>query len=187
MMPPAASPSDVREFVALTLPAPVRDELARLQENIPGIRWTPSAQFHITLRFLGGVPEGLRKEMDRRLSQVRVEPFILPVEGVGVFPPKGPAKVVWAGTGSSHPRLFQLRQQVDDALLGAGLDLDVRTFHAHVTLGRCEADAVKAVKAWALRHDRFVAAPFRVDAFSLYSSVLERDGPVHRLLRRFAL
>lgn len=177
-----------RLFVAIAVPDPVRAELVRLQEKgAEGIAWTPAEQFHVTLRFLGDVADDRREELDRRLAQVRVEPFILPVEGVGSFPPKGPPRVVWMGTGNGHPRLFQLRQQVDDALLGAGLDVDVRTFHAHITLGRCGPEAGPAVKGWLLRHAGAGAAPFRVDAFGLYASVLQPSGAQHFLRRRFAL
>ncbi len=176
-----------RQFIALDLPDSVRGELARLCEPLEEVRWTEPAQLHVTLRFLGEVPEERREEAVRRLAGIRVEPFVLPVEGVGVFPPKGPPRVVWAGTGRGHPRLFQLRQRIDDALIGAGLDFDLRTFHAHVTLGRCGEDAARSIKGWRLRHEGFIGAPFRVDHFSLYESVLGAAGPEYRRLRRFAL
>lgn len=176
-----------REFVAVEVPASIRHELFRLQEGADDVRWTPLEQLHLTLRFLGEVPDHLQEPIEERLARVRVEPFILPIEGVGAFPPKGPPRVVWSGTGTGHPRLFQLRQQIDDALLGARLDLDVRTFHAHVTLGRCGPDAARPVKSWLLRHAEFAAAAFRVDAFGLYASVLHPGGAEHRLIRRFSL
>lgn len=176
-----------RLFVAVELPGPIRAELARLQDESEGIAWSPPGQFHLTLRFLGDVTPDRREALEGRLAQVRVEPFILPVEGVGAFPPKGPPRVVWMGTGHGHPRLFQLRQQVDDAVLAAGLDVDVRTFHAHVTLGRCGSDAAPAVKRWLLRHEQAVGAPFRVDHFALFASLLRPDGAAHFLRRRFAL
>lgn len=176
-----------RQFIALDLPDSVRGELARLREELDGIRWSPPEQLHVTLRFLGEVPEERQAEAVRRLAEIRVEPFVLPVEGVGVFPPKGPPRVLWAGVGRGHPRLFQLRQRIDDALIAAGLDFDLRTFHAHVTLGRCTEDSSRPVKGWRLRHEGLVGAPFRVDHFSLYESVLGAAGHQYRCLRRFAL
>jgi 2'-5' RNA ligase len=179
--------STQRHFIALDPPDSVRGELARLREELDGIRWSPPEQLHVTLRFLGEVPEERKAEAVRRLSEIRVEPFVLPIEGVGVFPPKGPPRVIWAGTGRGHPRLFQLRQRIDDALIAAGLDFDLRTFHAHVTLGRCGEDSARGVKGWRLRHEGFVGAPFRVDHFSLYESLLNAGAAEYRCLRRFAL
>jgi 2'-5' RNA ligase len=119
---------------------------------------------------------------------VRVEPFLLPVEGVGTFPPKAPPRVLWIGVGSGHPRLHQLRQRLDDALLAAGLiDLDVRTFHPHVTLARCSESAAPAVTPWMHQHQDFSAPPFRVTAFDLCASELHPAGAVHTLVQRFAL
>jgi len=176
-----------RLFLAVALPEPVRTTLVALAQPLPGVAWTPPAQLHLTLRFLGDVPTGQIESLATSLATVRVEPFLLPVESVGAFPPKRPPHVVWAGVGSGHPRLHQLRQRVDDALLAAGLDLDVRTFHPHVTLARCAENAAAAVGHWLHAHREFAAPPFRVDAFALCASELRPEGATHTVQRRFPL
>jgi RNA 2',3'-cyclic 3'-phosphodiesterase len=118
---------------------------------------------------------------------VQVAPFILPLEGVGTFPPNRPPRVLWIGVGSGHPRLFQLRQRLDDALLAAGLQLDVRTFHPHVTLARCTENAAPAVGHWMHVHRNVTPPPFRVEAFDLYASELRPEGAVHTLRQSFPL
>ncbi len=178
----------LRLFVALALPGPVRAVLDTLVDALPGVTWTRPEQLHLTLRFLGDVPEEKIPAIETHLAAVRVEPFVLPVEGVGAFPPKSPPRVLWCGVGRGHPRLHQLRQRVDDALIAAGLiELNVRTFHPHVTLARCDLSAAKPVATWLQTQAEFVAPPFRVEAFDLYSSELRPTGSVHTLLRRFAL
>lgn len=179
--------STERLFVALALPEAVRATLASQAQPLPGVTWTRPAQLHVTLRFLGDVPLEQIEPIVARLASVRVAPFVLPVEGVGAFPPGRPPHVLWIGTGSGHPRLFQLRQRVDDALLAAGLQLDVRTFHPHVTLARVTEDAAPAAQHWLHTHRDFAAPPFRVEAFDLYVSTLQPAGAVHTLKQRFAL
>jgi 2'-5' RNA ligase len=179
-----AEPTE-RLFVALSLPPPVRDALAALAQPLPGVTWTRPEQLHLTLRFLGDVPVAQHEAMLERLAGVHVEPFILPVEGLGTFPANRPPRVLWAGVGRGHPRLFQLRQRLDDALLAAGVALDVRTFHPHATLARCTEDAGAPVASWLRAHREFAAAPFRVDSFDLYASELRPSGAVHTLKRRF--
>lgn len=174
-------------FIALALPDAVRDSLAALAQRTEGLSWTRPEQLHVTLRFLGDVPESKIEPMIARLAAVHVAPFVLPVEGVGSFPPNRPARVMWVGTGSGHPRLFQLRQRIDDAVLAAGIDVDVRTFHPHVTLARCTESAARAVEHWLHAHRDFAAAPFRVEAFDLYASELRPAGAIHTLKRRFPL
>jgi RNA 2',3'-cyclic 3'-phosphodiesterase len=176
-----------RLFIALTLPTAVRDVIAALAQPLPGVNWTRPEQLHMTLRFLGEVPDKQIEPMIERLTKVTVAPFILPVENVGAFPPNRPPRVLWIGAGSGHPRLFQLRQRIDDALLGSGLQLDVRTFHPHVTLARCTETAAAAVGHWLHAHRETAAPPFRVEAFDLYSSELRPAGAVHTLKRRFPL
>src|SRR4051812_1588961 len=112
-----------RLFIALSPPAAVRNALAALSQPIPGINWTRPEQLHVTLRFLGDVPAEQIEPMLTRLGTVRVAPFILPVETLGSFPPTRPPRILWIGVGTGHPRLFQLRQRLDDALLASGLQL----------------------------------------------------------------
>jgi len=179
--------SSERLFIALTLPDAVRDVLVRTAQPLPDVNWTRPEQLHVTLRFLGEVDETTRDAMIARLRGVKVAPFILPVEGVGTFPPNRPPRILWIGVGSGHPRLFQLRQRIDDAVLASGLPLDVRTFHPHVTLARATESAAKSISHWLHAHREFTAPPFRVESFDLYGSELRPSGAIHTLKERFPL
>jgi len=177
-----------RLFVAIPLPDSLREELAALYEPLPGVAWTRPEQLHLTLRFLGDIETPLGASAGLALERVRVEPFILPVGGTGAFPPRGAPRVLWAGVGQGHPRLHQLRQQIDDALLAAGLALDVRSFQPHATLARVRAEAApEAVRQFLRRHRDFEAAPFRVDQFRLYASELRPAGAIHAVKRAYPL
>ena len=179
--------STERLFLALTPPPSVRDALAAVAQPLPGVNWTRPEQLHVTLRFLGDVPAAQSEAMIARLAAVKVAPFVLPLEGVGAFPPNRPPRTVWMGVGSGHPRLFQLRQRLDDTLLACGLQLDVRTFHPHVTLARCTEDAAPAIAHWLHAQRGRTAPPFLVDAFELYASELQPAGAIHTLKHRFSL
>lgn len=175
-----------RHFLAIALPEAVRDVLAALAEALPGVTWTRPAQLHVTLRFLGDVPADRIDGLCARLARVRVAEFLLPLAGLGTFPPQRPLRVAWLGVGSGHPRLFQLRQRIDDAVLAARLSPDLRHFHPHVTLARCTEGAA-GLAAWLHRHREFTAPPFRVAAFDLYASELRPGGAVHTVKKRFPL
>lgn len=169
----------MRLFIALDPPQAVRDALTELYEPIRDLRWTRPEQLHVTMRFLGEVAPEAEERLIGRLAAIRVEPFLLPVEGVGAFPPKRPPHVLWAGIGSGHPRLFQLRQRIDDAILAAGIDADMRTFHAHITLARCGPAAARPAAEWQKRHATFAAPSFRVTSFNLYSSHPSPEGSTY--------
>ena len=177
-----------RLFVAIDLPEAQRQALARLSRRDADFHWVNSQQYHLTLRFLGEVEEPMVEKIQSALETVRVEPFILPLEGVGFFPPRPPANVIWVGVGNGHPRLHQLRQQLDDAILRTGLPLDVRTFHPHVTIARVSKDTPPLVVTHFIkRHREFAAAPWRVEAVKLYASELQPAGAVHTILREYPL
>lgn len=177
-----------RLFVALTPPDTVRAELAGLAEPIDGVAWIPQENIHLTLRFIGEADESQQAKLEAALERVRVASFILPVEGIGTFPPRGRPKVLWAGLGQAHTRLFQLRQQVDDALLSVALELDVRHFHPHFTIARLREDLdEKALARFLRKHDPFEAPPFRVSGFQLYASELTPTGSRYKVVRQFPL
>ncbi len=176
-----------RLFIALPLPPAVRDVLAGFAQPLAGVNWTDPAQLHLTLRFLGDVTSDQLEVVLAKLATVRVAPFILPLESVGSFPPNHPPRVLWISVGSGHPRLFQLRQRIDDALLAARLTLDLRTFHPHVTLARCTEQAAPTALHWLHTHREASAPPFQVESFDLYASELRPEGAVHTLKQRFPL
>ena len=116
-----------RLFLAITPPTSVRQTLVALQQPLRHVRWTPLDQLHLTLRFLGEVSNNTRDALTDRLANVEVKRFPLPLEGVGVFPLKGPPRVLWVGIGSGHPRLHQLRQHIDDIVVSISPTTDVHT------------------------------------------------------------
>ncbi len=178
-----------RLFVALLPPAIIRAELAALAAPLAGVRWTPADNIHLTLRFIGDTPPDKQTAYEESLLRVRVEPFVLPVGGVGLFPAHGPAKVLWLGVGHGHTRLYQLRKQVDEALLAVDSSLAVPGFHPHFTVGRAgENHEPKQVAHFLEKHAGFEAPPFRVGEFHLMASELPPGRPpAHRVLHSFPL
>ena len=178
-----------RLFTALVPPATVQSELAAIAAPLASVRWTPAANIHLTLRFIGETDDAKTERYVESLARVRVEPFILPVGGTGLFPTRGPAKVLWAGVGNGHTRLYQLRKQVDEALLAVDASLAMPGFHAHFTLGRIgENYDSKELSHFLERHRALEGPPFRVAEFALLSSELTPGRPpAYRVVRSFSL
>ena len=176
-----------RLFLAIDAPEPVWHALAALTVPMSGVAWAPPERLHLTLRFLGETPVGHIPALRERLRAIRVAPFILPVEGLGVFPPRGRPRVLWCGVGRGHPHLHQLRQRLDDAILALGLEADLKSFVPHFTLARLGAVNPAAIAQWLHLQRGFAAPPFRAERFALYASELQPAGAVHRLLEAFPL
>ena len=168
-----------RLFVAIDLPEYIRQTLVDLNPHIHGVRWIERNQMHLTLGFFPDVLEDVDLALREKLSAIQFRAFFLPVEGIGTFPSKGPAKIIWIGVGNGHPHLFQLHKRVQEAALAVGLEADLRPWHPHITLARCRDVPGGALRKFFKVNDEFDAGMFRVEAFHLYCSELTPAGPIH--------
>jgi 2'-5' RNA ligase len=71
----------------------------------PGLRWTSPDTWHLTLAFLGEVPETVLPELTTRLERAaaRHPAQTLAVDGAGAFPGPARASVLWAGVRVRGP------------------------------------------------------------------------------------
>jgi 2'-5' RNA ligase len=170
-----------RLFVALGLPRSCKEALLALDPHLTGLRWLPEEQFHLTLSFLGEVEIYAEERLRQALREVQVHSFLLPLRGVGVFNSRGRLSVVWVGVGKGHPHLFALHRRIQDAVLRAGLQADLKPFHPHVTVGRAKDFSREALRPFLRSHADTEFGLFNVTGFELYSSVLAAAGASHRL------
>jgi 2'-5' RNA ligase len=127
----------VRLFVALPLPPPVRARLAAYATPLPGVRWLPADNLHLTVHFLGEVDgDALPPLAEALAGACRARPaFELALERVGPAPRRRP-RMVWAWAGG-EPRLAALAEAVAAAAAPfAPAARPPRTEHPHVTLAR---------------------------------------------------
>ena len=168
-----------RLFVSIDLPATIEKTLVDLDPRFRGVRWTAGDQMHLTLGFFPDVLEDVDLALREKLSTIQFRAFFLPVECIGTFPSKGPAKIIWIGVGSGHPHLFQLHKRVQEAALAVGLEADLRPWHPHITLARCRDVQSGALRKFFKVNGELDTGMFRVEAFHLYCSELTPAGPIH--------
>ncbi|WP_433246559.1 RNA 2',3'-cyclic phosphodiesterase [Streptosporangium sp. CA-135522] len=138
----------MRLFVGLPLPRRVRDELDHAlvphRAAWPGLRWPDPATWHVTLSFLGEVPEGILPDLETRLARAasRYAPMTLSLTGAGAFPSARRARVFWTGVYGSRPQLVRLADSLGAGARRAGaVQADRRRLHPHLTLARSGAGA----------------------------------------------
>jgi RNA 2',3'-cyclic 3'-phosphodiesterase len=168
-----------RLFVSLELPAAIAETLVRLNPHLPGVRWSAAEQMHLTLAFLGNVPLDAGEKLRTRLLALQFTSFFLPLHSIGTFPARGRPKIIWVGVGRGHPHLFQLHKRVTDAALAAGVEPDLRPWHPHFTLARCQDVAAQSIRAFLRASEGFDAGLVRIDSFQLKSSRLTPAGSVY--------
>lgn len=176
----------IRLFVAIELPASLRERLWRACCDVPGARWTEPEQMHLTLRFVGEVDELVFRDVEAALDEVRAAPFDLRVHGVGHFPPRGEPRVLWAGLARSEP-LVALQKRVEAAVERGGVPRDGRRFSPHVTLARLSGTPERVVGSWLAMNGLLDCEPFEVRDFHLFSSRLGGKRAVHRVEASYPL
>jgi RNA 2',3'-cyclic 3'-phosphodiesterase len=168
-----------RLFVSLEPPSAIAQLLVRPDPEIPGLRWLAAEQIHLTLAFLGNVDAGMEEKLRAHLLDIHFTAFFMPLREIGAFPRKGRLKVIWVGVGRGHPHLFQLHKRVTDAALAAGLEPDLRPWHPHITLARCQDVSVQSLHHFLREQADFDGGLVRIDSFQLKSSRLSAGGSVY--------
>lgn len=176
----------MRLFVALDLPWMLKQRLAMLSGGLPGARWVPAENFHLTLRFIGETPAHRAEEIDLALSGLRARGFSLLLAGIGVFNRGGKPNALWVGV-EKNAQLDHLQTKIETALQRVGLEPERRRFAPHVTLARLDNVPEAKLAAYVQANNLFRADPVPVECFTLFSSRLGKEQSVYTAEVEYAL
>jgi 2'-5' RNA ligase len=138
----------MRLFVALHFESGIRDPLGavlgslRLEDSAHQVKWVDPAAIHLTLRFLGEVPEARVSELGQEFEAAiasRPAPVVA-LGRVGAFPDLRRPRVLWVGLATEGPALLDLQAAVEAVAVRAGWEPEGRPFQPHLTLGRVRTD-----------------------------------------------
>jgi RNA 2',3'-cyclic 3'-phosphodiesterase len=168
----------VRAFFGLPLP---EDRLERLDRYLaacaaaaPQFRWTPAANLHLTIRFLGHVEQALAEGIIDRLAG----------HDLRAFKRGRLVRVAWLGLAAGGAEIGALAAAVEAETVAAGFEPEARSFNAHLTLARARhRDGAPLPEL----PDPPEQASWRADELILYRSRLGRAGSVYEPLRSLRL
>jgi 2'-5' RNA ligase len=170
----------MRLFVALDLPFELRERLSLLVGGLPGARWAPLENLHLTLRFIGEANGPLAEEIDHALAALRVPGFALRLAGLGVQHRNARPASLWIGA-ERNAALEHLQNKIETALQRAGLPAERRRFAPHVTLARLDpAVAEDRLGAYIQAHNLFRAEAVQIGHFTLFSSLRAKEQSAYR-------
>ncbi|UTW55192.1 RNA 2',3'-cyclic phosphodiesterase [Kordiimonas sp. SCSIO 12610] len=174
----------LRLFVGLEIPASMIDALEHVRGGVEGARWQRDDQLHLTLAFIGEIPNKQLGEIVDTLSQIRFEPFDMAIKGVGCFgKPKKP-KSLWAGIENKRP-VAHLHEKITHALMQIGLDMETRKFTPHITLARFKRGTDARIGDWLSTNDCLTSSPETVSNFTLFSSQLTSESAHYAVEAQF--
>jgi 2'-5' RNA ligase len=176
----------MRLFIAIEIPDDLKTKIGRLRLDIPGARWVPAEQIHLTLAFLGEVEEAAVEPLITELARIHLPEFTLNFSGAGCFPDRRRPRVLWVGV-EPHSQLVGLAAGVHDAVLACGIPQEERPFSPHITLARFRFPAPGETAAFFDRPEIQKLPSFPVREFILFESRLTQHGAVHSPVRVFPL
>ena len=183
----------MRLFISVELPESWRDAArtarAALEREVEApLRWVDPQLMHLTLRFLGEVPEEDVSRLRSALDGVPPVDVQLALQEAGTFGPASRTAVVWLAIGGDGDGLRALADRVEAAVVSAGLNPERRPFRPHVTLARINRRASggqrRTVAEAVERLPAPPPSPFTAHSVALVRSHLGRGGPRYEVLSR---
>jgi RNA 2',3'-cyclic 3'-phosphodiesterase len=163
-----------RLFTGLELPQKLIDRLGLLRGKLSGARWIDPERYHLTLRFAGDIDDVTAHHFASALSEIEFGSFELQLTGLGSFGGNKP-RALWAGVRPSEA-LLRLQRAHERAARLAGMPPETRNFTPHVTLARLKDTRPQALAEYLSYFGGFMAEPFTVERFVLYSSRSNQGG-----------
>jgi 2'-5' RNA ligase len=185
-----------RCFLAIEYPAEIVERIQKFvlsaqQAAPPGtVRWTSTNNMHLTVKFLGEIPDEQVEDVRTKVRQstVQTPPLLIQVSGSGMFPSDRRPRILWVGTNEPE-ELIRLAGECDNACASAGIPKEERPFKAHLTIGRVKPDLPDSQLC--SLGERFLSLPkpdmgkFTVDYLVLFRSELRTSGPIYTPIEVF--
>lgn len=176
----------LRLFAALPVPDFIADRAVAIQAGVPGARWSPRANLHVTLRFIGEVSEDVASDVDAALAGISHPPFSLQLGAAGWFGGDQPHALHLHVDGGEALRVLQKR--CERACRTAGLAPVTASYTPHLTLAYLRSSTrLDRVMAFVRNQSLFRADPWIADRFYLYSSYMGSGPSQYRIEAEYPL
>jgi len=183
----------LRTFIAVDFPPLMIEKIDRIinyfKTQLPQkpLKWVAAHQLHLTIKFIGELPDHQLPEIKSILTNVigNQPVFTMGIEGLGMYPNEQKPHVVWLGITGKRP-LIVVHNILDQALEKVGIPPEKRKFNPHLTLARVrrQADQV-AVMEIGKRLCQFKVdslGTINVEKIRFYQSKLTPKGPIYSSL-----
>lgn len=182
-----------RLFIAINLPWNIKSRLFEHQRrwaDLP-VRWTPKANLHITLVFIGYVGDDEMYEICNIVKEVakRHNPFGINLEKIILGPPDKFPRMFWI-EGEESGDLAKLKDDLEDSLLRSNNSgfrkKEVRAYRPHITLGRIKQEQWRRLDSKPKVDEKFEFS-FPVETIEVMQSNLKRTGAEYSALESINL
>ncbi|MFX1285599.1 MAG: RNA 2',3'-cyclic phosphodiesterase [Promethearchaeota archaeon] len=158
----------------------IEDQIRKIR--FEGVRAVKPNQLHLTLKFLGEVPESQIVSIKQAIQAIESPSFNISLEGLGCFPNLNYIRVVWIGITKGNDNLKQLANMIDENLNSIGFPKEKRRFSPHLTLARVKKlrDSDKKQLTAIIRDSKTIHIGVQmIEELILKKSTLTPKGPIY--------
>lgn len=183
----------IRTFVGIATNSAVRERalelIGRLRRGGTQAKWIAAEHLHLTLKFLGDVPEEQIPRVCRTVAEAAsaCKQFQLQFRGAVAFPDARRPHTLWIGVGEGEAEVRRLQKAIDRALRKIRFPKEPRRYHPHLTIGRIRGPDSGNLKELLQESSEFDAATVRIDEVVVFASSLGPGGSTYTVLGRAAL
>ena len=183
----------MRTFIAVELPEQIKKQIEVLQAPLKKtnafVSWVKPGNIHITLKFLGEVPE---EKIDEVFSATEaalrdVKGFKTNLKGMGAFPDLRRPRVIWVGAGKRGEELGDMAARIEDELKKIGYPKEKRKFSAHFTVGRVKSPKNIQTLMEMVTSTDFETEDIEVNEVTVMRSQLHPAGAIYTPLKKIPL
>lgn len=181
----------IRTFIAVELSDNLKAEIAYLQQllkkDLGNLKWVPTTNFHLTLKFLGDIEAQRVPAITEGLARAVKEtaPFSIRFTRLGGFPGLQQPRVLWLGVEEGKSELIELQKSVERELAQVGFAAEKKeSFSPHLTLARAREET--NLSAIGTKLAQIHTEPTRSDlitSIKLMKSDLRPGGPIYTCLQ----
>lgn len=179
----------MRTFIAVDIDKPeLVNKLKELEMELEAtrvrIKLVEPENFHVTLRFLGEIPDSTVSDIRSGvLPKLKFKPFTLRLSGVGAFPSPNSARVIWVGIVQGFDELKSIRDQLDRLLKDIGIKYENdEEFTPHITIARLKYRPSPEIIKFIMEHSSYEVGEMIVNAVRLKKSTLTPKGPIYETI-----
>ena len=181
----------IRTFIAIPLVDGVKQEaihlIQRLKHPSDGIKWVPTDNLHLTLKFLGEVDN---TEVPRVCDVLEdacedIAPFELQFAGTGALPSLQRPRVLFAGIRDDSGQLTEIVAELERDYADLGFKPESRDYTPHLTLGRVKGGRGRASEEVITRLEAeqdLQLGNMMVDTIQVIASFLDKHGPTYQVM-----
>jgi 2'-5' RNA ligase len=160
--------------------AKVRNVQVNLSAIAPDLKLVKTDKIHVTLLFLGEIPERIASVLCQGLASKRMPGISISLAKIGVFPDIRFARVIWIGIQDTSGTLPIYADSVRSLVLESGIQISSEKFVPHLTIARVRSGKNKEnLMECVMRMSEIDLGPTRTSPLRLKKSELMSNAPVY--------